>query len=320
MAPGVARASTVDPFDSLVVHRIERSKWEHTPEEPGVYLLYGTAADGKLMVYIGMSRTSMRARIKSHHVNPAKNWFGVLFAVPIASPLLCPAVEAELIAAVTEAGVVDVIDNKASESLHVGIDDVHIEPAVEKIRAALQLLLGSDIFTPSDAGLDSEIDPPVTHLKPLAREYRGVAAHPRPRSPDDPEDATHGFAKAVVTAWGRFEAGEPDKRFRVLDGSGWRPPVLNPDAVTYDSQVKVGELQEQLVQQGVLDESTHRFLKDHVFENWTVATRVVSGKFNIPAPTTGNCSRPESVGPGRVHLAGSERGQIKAVAMSRSVS
>jgi hypothetical protein len=276
VAPGVARASTVDPFDSLVVHRIERSQWEYTPEEPGVYLLYGAGVGGKLTVYIGMSRTNMRSRIKSHHVNPAKNWFGVLFAVPIGSPLLCPAVEAELIAAVTEAGVVEVIDNKASESLHVGVDDVHIEPAVEKVRSALQLLLGSDIFTPSDD--TSVIDPPVKHLTPLAREYRGSASQPRSRLADDPASATHVFAKAVVAAWGRFEADEPDKRFRVLGGSGWRPPVLNPDAVTYDSQVKVGELQKQLIQAGVLDESTHRFVKDHVFENWTVATRIVSGK------------------------------------------
>ena len=40
----------------------------------------------------------------------------------------------ELIGQVTEAGVVDVIANQTTEVRHRGPDDVHVEPAVEKIR------------------------------------------------------------------------------------------------------------------------------------------------------------------------------------------
>jgi len=278
VAPGVAAVRSVDPFDTLEIHRIDRSRWQHTPERPGVYLLYGVTAEGKLTVYIGMSTTNMRSRIRSHHINPGKNWFGVLFAVPVASPLLCPAIEAELIGQVTEAGVVDVIANVAAERRHRGEDDVHVEPAVEKIRDGLQLVLGSDIFTPTDVADPQTTDPPLARMAPLAREYKGQAAEPRPRTAIDPPEATHGYVGAGAEAWGRFEADDPDKHFRVLAGSGWRRPVLNPQATTYDLQVKVGEAQEQLVDAGVLDAATMTFTRDHVFDNWTLATRIVSGK------------------------------------------
>src|SRR4051812_30723814 len=118
VAPGVATVRSVDPFDTLEILRIDRVRWQHTPERPGIYLLYGTNAEGKLTVYVGMSATNMRSRIRSHHINPQKNWFGTLFAVPMASPLLCPAVESELIGQVSEAGVVDVIANVATETRH----------------------------------------------------------------------------------------------------------------------------------------------------------------------------------------------------------
>jgi hypothetical protein len=278
VAPGVARVRSVDPFDTLEIHRIDRGRWQHVPEHPGVYLLYGVKADGKLTVYVGMSTSNMRNRIRSHHVNPQKNWFGVLFAVPIANPLLCPAIEAELIGQVAEAGVVDVIANVATETRHRGTEDVHVEPAVEKIREGLQLLLGSDIFTASDVAEPQSTDAPIARSAPLAREYKGAAADSRPRTPQDPVEATHGWVGAGLSAWGRFEDDEPDKRFRVLAGSGWRRPTLNPENTTYDQQVKVGEIQDGLVQQGVLDEPTMTFALEHTFENWTAACRVVSGK------------------------------------------
>jgi hypothetical protein len=278
VAPGVTAVSSVDPFDTLTIYRIDRARWQHTPEQPGVYLLYGVNADGKLTVYIGMSTTNMRSRIRSHHIDPGKNWFGVLFAVPVPNALLCPAIEAELIGQVTEAGVVDVIANEATERRHRNAEDVHIEPAVEKIRDGLQLVLGSDIFTPGDIADVQTTDPPLARMVPLAREYRGGAAESRPRSANDPSDATHGYVGAQVQAWGRFEAEDPDKRFRVLAGSDWRKPVLNPEATTYDRQVAVGETQDQLVAEGVLDPATMTFPHDHIFENWTLATGVVSGK------------------------------------------
>ena len=278
VAPGVAAVRSVDPFDTLEIFRIDRSRWQHTPERPGIYLLYGTNAEGKLTVYIGMSASNMRNRIRSHHVNPKKNWFGVLFAVPMNGALLCPAVEAELIGQVTEAGVVDVIANVAAEARHRGADDVHVEPAVEKIRDGLQLLLGSDIFTPTDVAEPQTTDAPIARSAPLAREYKAQATEPRSRTADDPPTATHGYVGAGVAAWGSFEADEPDTRFRVLAGSTWRQPVLNPEATTYDLQVKVGEAQGELKAAGVLDEGTMTFTTDHVFDNWTAATRIVSGK------------------------------------------
>jgi hypothetical protein len=79
-------------------------------------------------------------------------------------------------------------------------------------------------------------------------------------------------------AWGRFEADEPDTRFRALAGSGWRRPTLNPSAKTYDAQVRVGRAQDDLIVDGVVDEATMTFTRDRVFENWTTATRVISGK------------------------------------------
>lgn len=278
VAPGVSIVRSVDPFDTLEIHRIDRSRWQHAPESPGIYLLYGPASDGKLTVYVGMSTTNMRSRIRGHHANPQKNWFGVLFAVPVRSPLLCPAIEADLISQVREAGVVDVIANVAAEARHRAADDVHVEPAVEKIRDGLQLLLGSDIFSPADVSEAQNTDAPLARSTPLAREYKGAASDPRPRTPDDPAEATHAWVGAGLQAWGRFEGDEPDKRFRVLAGSGWRRPVLNPEATTYDLQVKVGEVQADLVGRSLLDEADLTFKTDHVFDNWTAACRVISGK------------------------------------------
>lgn len=271
VAPGVARACSADPFDSLVVHRIDREMWAYVPDESGVYLLYGSGPDGKVTIYVGMSRRSMRARVRSHFVNPAKSWFGVLFAVPIASPLLCAVVEAELIAAVTKAGVVDVVENRSTEDVHLGAETIHAEAAVHRIRFALQLLLGEDIFTTAE--VEHALRNPVARLATLAREYRGAAAKPRARTLDDLDGATHVFAQGVVAAWGRFEAEEPDKHFRVLKGSSWRRAVRDC-GVAQRPQFGVDAVQDELVKLGVLAENPHVFSRDHVFKNWSVAAQV----------------------------------------------
>lgn len=268
---------SVDPFDTLVIHRIDRAHWQATPQQSGVYLLYGVAPDGKLTVYIGMSAANMRNRIRSHHVDKKTNWFGVLFAIPVPNALLCPAIEAQLIAEVAEAGIVDVIANAAEERRHRDADDVHVEPAVEKIREGLELVLGSDIFTAPEVGEAAAIDAPLTRLMPLAREYRGRAAVPRKRVREDPADATHAYVGAGGGAWGRFEAAEPDKRFRVLAGGGWRRAALNPSAKTYEALVRVAAMQDSLVAAGLLDEATMTFAQDHVFENWGLATQAIAG-------------------------------------------
>ena len=279
-SPGVAVVRSTDTYDTFRIYRIDRGRWRETPETPGVYLLYGVAHEGKLTVYIGKSSTSMRARIGDHHVNPNKNWFGVLFAVPTDS-LLCTAIEAELIGLVIDADVVDVIDNRAEESRYRGVDVVHVEPVVEKICLWLELVLGSDIFTAADTAQPEQLDPPVARAARYAREYHGPAEGFHERSPEDPSGATHVYAGFGRRAWGSFEGEEPDNRFRVLSGSTWRATTLdNPEAKTYEAQVRVSKLQQELIDSGVLDEATQAFAKDHVFENWTTASQVVSGKSN----------------------------------------
>jgi hypothetical protein len=279
IAPGVARVRSTDPFDTLAIHRIERSQWKATPDTPGIYLLHGTGSDGKLTVYIGMSRTSIRSRIHSHHVNPAKNWFGVLFAIPVASPVLCPAIEAELIGQLNEAGVVEVVANVAAEELMKGSGDVHVEPAVEKIRDALQLMLGSDIFVATDAGEQpSDIDPPLEKLPPLTRAYQGAASQIATRDHADPPSATHRWVGSGISAWGHFVGVDPDKRFVVLSRSAWRRANPNPEAVTHAVQEKVKEDQDALVTAGELDEAELVFTRDYEFPNWTAAARIVGGK------------------------------------------
>jgi hypothetical protein len=183
-----------------------------------------------------------------------------------------------LIAELNGAGVVEVIANTAEERRNRDVDDVHIEPAVNKIRASLQLLLGSDIFIPPESEEASTTDPPIERIQPLARQYRGPAASPRPRTPDDPEEADHAYVGAGLVGWGCFEGPEPDKRFRVLAGSQWRTATLDPEAVTYENQQRLTGVQTDLRVEGILEQGPERFAQDHVFDNWTVATRVISGK------------------------------------------
>lgn len=156
---GVAIATATDPFSFFEVHRLDRERWRATPEKPGIYLLYGLL-DATPTAYIGMSTTSMRSRIASHHVSEKKAWFGVLFAIPL-SASHCPSVEADLIKRVRDADVVTVA-NANSEGRFLGTDDVHIAPALDAITEALELLLGTDIFTRRDE--------PVTRIGATASE------------------------------------------------------------------------------------------------------------------------------------------------------
>ena len=191
----------------------------------------------KPAAYVGMSTTSIRDRIRSHHVAPAKNWFGVLFAVLIGSAIHCPVIEAELIRRILEAGVVSIPDNRAREERWLDSEDVHVTPAVESIVSALEMLLGSDIFTPPDPDEIAVIDP-IVRTPRLARVYRGAAEYPRPRAPTDPVGATHCHVSPAIPAWGRFEADEPDMSFRVLAGSAWRRATLDESQVSYKHQLR----------------------------------------------------------------------------------
>jgi hypothetical protein len=274
---GVAMVKTTDPFSSLEVHRVDRSAWDACPAQAGVYLLYGFV-DGEPAAYVGMSTTSMRDRIRTHHVTPRKNWFGVLFAIPLSTPLLCPAIEAEMIRRVREAGVVGVIDNRAQEDRWLDADDVHVTPALDGIVGALEMLLGNDIFTPPE-GEDGPVvvDVPERPTR-LARSYKGRAQSARNREELDPANATHAYVGAGIRAWGHFEADEPDTSFRVLAGSVWRRPNLEPSQASYAHQARVASRQEPLIDSGVLDAVTMTFARDHVFDNWSQAVGVVSGK------------------------------------------
>jgi hypothetical protein len=274
-SPGVAKVTSTDPFSNLELHRVDRTSWQATPETPGVYLLYGLV-DENPAAYVGMSTTSMRQRIRNHHVAPKKNWFGVIFAIPLA-PMLCQVLEAELIRRVREADVVAVI-NEADEARWLDADDVHVAPALETIVGALEMLLGNDIFNPQETedgavGVDA-LQKPVK----LARTYKGAASQPRPRQMSDPAAATHAYVGAGVPAWGRFEADEPDPRFRVLATSTWRRPNLDLSQASYAHQARVASRQEPLIASGVLDSEAMTFTADHVFENWSQAVAVVSGK------------------------------------------
>ena len=281
LAPGVARVRSADPFDVLEIHRIERARWAATPERPGIYLLHGISPEGKVIVYLGMSTANMRSRIRSHHVNPAKNWFGVLFAIPLGSALLCPAIEAELIAELSEAGTVDVIANVADETRMRDSDDVHVGPAVEKIKDALQLLLGADIFTQADVKDQTAIDLPLEKPTQLNRVYKGRVSEARPRQDGvDPEHATHRWLGLGLRAWGRFEGDEPDTHFKVFASSEWRAATPNPDAANFPAMQRVLDDQKKLIAAGVLtdDNVPGTFVRDHTFENWSTAARIVGGR------------------------------------------
>jgi hypothetical protein len=274
--PGVARVTSTDPFSLLELYRIDREAWHATPTEPGIYLLYGFV-ENEPVVYIGMSTTSIRDRIRTHHVTPKKDWFGVLFAIPLSATSLIQAVEAELIRRVREAAIVNVVANVAAEARFLDSENVHVPPALDAIVEALQMLLGSDIFTPPDdeaAGTVTRIERRET---PLARIYKGSAEKIAARDDSDPANATHRFAGKTVRAWGRFEDDEPDTRFRVLGGSNWRPAVVDPSQTVYKQQQRVAATQAALMREGVFDEGTHTLTRDHVFESWTRATHAISG-------------------------------------------
>ncbi len=144
---GVAIASTTDPYSSFEVHRIDRERWRAAPEKPGIYVLYGTL-DERPTAYVGISTTNIRSRVALHRLNDAKAWFGVLFAIPLPAAY-CQSVEAELIRRGTEAHVVTLV-NGAKEARWLDTDDVHVSPVLDAIVEALELLLGTDIFTARD--------------------------------------------------------------------------------------------------------------------------------------------------------------------------
>lgn len=282
---GVAKVTTTDPFSSFEVHRIDRSAWREAPEKAGVYLLYGFVekqeqaglVEQELAAYVGMSTTSMRDRIRMHHVTPRKNWFGVIFAIPL-EPQLCSVIEAEMIRRVKEAEVVSSIDNRADERRWLDSESVHVAPVLDSIVGALEMLIGNDIFSPQeieDRAIGVDVPEPRVRL---ARSYKGQARDPRARQDTDPTSATHAYTGAGIRAWGCFVGDEPDTRFRVLAGSAWRRPNLDPAQASYAHQERVASRQEPLISEGTLDAETMTFTADHVFENWSQAVAVVSGK------------------------------------------
>lgn len=271
---GVVALQKHDPYSTFRVLRVDRREWGQSPDESGIYLLWGVV-DGRATAYIGMSTVSVRDRIQSHHVDTRRNWFGILFAVP-AVAALCPAVEAELIRRAKDAGVVNVTSNRLDESRWLDSEIPQVEHTVEQVVEAIELLASTDIFTP-------ETDVPATgsvargERRPrYARVYLDGARSPRARTAADPEDADHAFA-GPVEAWGRFEADQPDTRFRVLAGSQWRAARPNAEHVQNRCHLSAQTRQEVLVEAEVLDPQTMTLTRDHVFPNWTEAAVVTSG-------------------------------------------
>ena len=258
------------------MHRVDRSLWQETPGEAGVYILWGYV-DGQATVYVGMSTTDMRARIKSHHVSPRKNWFGDVFAIPTDASLVQP-VEAELIRLVREASVVSIIDNRAAEERWLDSANPQVAPAVQQITSVIEMLIG-DIFTPDDTEADEKATIEVPERVPfLARVYRGGATRAWARRSTDPAAATHAVERAGLTAWGSFEADEPATAFRVYAGSFWRKATPETAVASRQRQVVVQERQDKLVRDGVLDEETMSVTEDHIFPNWSQAIQTLTGK------------------------------------------
>ena len=274
--PGSLEITTTDAYSHFQMHRVDRSAWQETPDAAGIYILWGYV-DGQATVYVGMSTTDMRSRIKTHHVSPRKNWFGDVFAIPTDASLVQP-VEAELIRLVREAGVVSIIDNRAAEERWLDATNPQVAPAVRQITTVLEMLIG-DIFTPGDADPGEQAVIETSERTPfLARVYRRDATRPWPRRPADPPAATHAVERVGLTAWGRFEADEPATEFRVYSGSSWRRATPETAEASRQRQVVVQERQEQLVRDGVLDVGTMTFVTDHVFPNWTQAIQTIAGK------------------------------------------
>ena len=132
----------------------------------------------------------------------------------------------------------------------------------------------------ADPGQGKRIRAAVSSMWGTTRDNRGVAAVLIGATADPDTGNQHGDVdiRVRVMAWGGFEGEEPDKRFRVLAGSQWRKPTLNPDATTYKRQVNVDMMQKELISQGVLDTASMKLTRDHVFRNWADATQVISGK------------------------------------------
>ena len=144
---GVVRASDVQPFNALEILRIDRPYWRKTPDCAGVYLLIGDR-EGRPTVYVGMSTTSMRSRVASHHVNGAKDWFGTLYAIPLEINYVQP-IEAELIKVFTDASHAEVA-NLTPEAKWAGTADPGARAIRDHILAYLEVLIGSDIVRGTD--------------------------------------------------------------------------------------------------------------------------------------------------------------------------
>jgi hypothetical protein len=242
-----------------------------------VYLLFGFIND-RPAAYVGVSTTSMLSRIRDHHVTPRKDWFGTLFAVPIQQVMLCQPLEAELIRRVSEAGVVDFVDNRNQPRVFLDVEDDKVTAALTTITEAFEMLLGTDIFTAHEdeeapMDINVEVKPPT-----LARVYQSAAKHARKRQGNDPSEATHSWVGSGLTAWGAFEGPEPDTAFKVFAGSQYRPAVVNYSHTVAPGQERVERSQQNLVESGVLDVENQVFQVDHIFPSWTRAAYAVSGK------------------------------------------
>jgi hypothetical protein len=139
---GVVVARSPNDLDTTAIYRISRPYWHKTPSVAGVYILFGES-DGQPTVYVGMSQTDMRRRIGQHHVTPAKDWFGTLFAIPM-SVSQVQAVEADLLNQFQAAGFARVV-NALPEDRWVAVGDRAAEALVATLIPWLEILLGTEV-------------------------------------------------------------------------------------------------------------------------------------------------------------------------------
>lgn len=98
----------------------------------------------------------------------------------------------------------------------------------------------------------------------------------------------HAHIGAAAPAFGRFERDEPDKCFRVLAGSQWRRPALDPTQTTYKRQVRVGELQDELIAAGDVGDAGK---DDPIFDDGALAELGVTLDKHGKLPTSSFASR-----------------------------
>lgn len=206
---GVVRAEASSPVNHLEIFRIQRQAINAAPEEPGVYFLVGTNSDsGKHRIYVGQSKskkTGIKKRLKDHKNDKGKEFFGEVFAVPLADPTFAPGVEAEFIKRIQQAeGQID-SENVSDEKNSLGGFPAAVQEFCNEIQEALAVLIGKDVFADE-------------------------AAAPQAAGPSSSEDQ----ADSSVSLNTLIEAGLLDQNEALIGSQGTRAFINEDGSLTFD--------------------------------------------------------------------------------------